>query len=425
MRIETDAFRQADFISLAIENLSAAIRDGAVLIIGIVFVFLMSGRATLITLLAMPLSVIIALLVLKSIGATINTMTLGGIAIAMGALVDDAIIAVENIVRRLRENGRRSDTMRKPYFQIVFDATHEIQSSIVFATLIIILVFLPLFFLSGVEGRLLQPLGIAYVVSLGASLLVALTVTPVLGFWLLPHSKTVRNDHESWLVRTLKRGYRPLLALSLKFWWLVAAAALALLIAALLWLSIAGRAFLPEFNEGSLTVSVVALPGTSLEKSDAIGLRVENLLLNTPEVIATTRRTGRAERDPHAQAVYASEIEVSLRASERGKAAMLAALRDELSAVAGANIIIGQPISHRIDHMLSGTRANIAVKIFGNDLAQIDRLAKQAESLMAEVAGRGGCIAGQRGADPVSGHAAQARGDERLWRYPGAGQRIH
>ena len=387
MRIETDAFRQADFISLAIENLSAAIRDGAILIIGIVFVFLLSGRATLITLLAMPLSVIIALLVLKSIGATINTMTLGGIAIAMGALVDDAIIAVENIVRRLRENGRRSDTMRKPYFEVVFDATHEIQSSIVFATLIIILVFLPLFFLSGVEGRLLQPLGIAYVVSLGASLLVALTVTPVLGFWLLPHSKTVRNDHESWLVRTLKRGYRPLLALSLKFWWLVAAAALALLIAAVLWLSIAGRAFLPEFNEGSLTVSVVALPGTSLEKSDAIGLRVEKLLLNTPEVIATTRRTGRAERDPHAQAVYASEIEVSLRASERGKAAMLAALRDELSAVAGANIIIGQPISHRIDHMLSGTRANIAVKIFGNDLAQIDRLAKQAESLMAEVPG--------------------------------------
>ena len=387
MRIETDAFRQADFIRLAIDNLSVAIRDGALLIVLIVFVFLMSGRATLITLLALPLSVIVTLLVLKALGATINTMTLGGIAIALGALVDDAIIAVENIVRRLRENHGKPASEKRARFAVVLDATREIESSIVFATLIIILVFLPLFFLSGVEGRLLQPLGLAYVVSLGASLLVALTVTPVLGHLMLPNSATVRAGRDGPLVDWLKRVYRPVLNASLRTWWLLAVLAGALFVAAIVALFSAGRAFLPEFNEGSLTIGVVALPGTSLEKSDAIGQRVERILLNTPEVIATARRTGRAERDPHAQAVYASEIDVSLRPSDRGKAALLESLRDELSAVAGANIILGQPISHRIDHMLSGTRANIAVKIFGDDLAELDRLAQQAEALMTNVPG--------------------------------------
>ena len=387
MRIETNAFRQADFIALAIDNLSAAIRDGAVLIVLIVFVFLLSGRATLITLLALPLSVIVTLLVLKALGATINTMTLGGIAIALGALVDDAIIAVENIVRRLRENHDKPASDQRPSMRVVLDATQEIESSIVFATLIIILVFLPLFFLSGVEGRLLQPLGLAYVVSLGASLLVALTVTPVLGHLLLPNAGTVKKPSDGWLVTRLKAAYRPVLQASLRAWWLLAAASMVLLVAALLALGAAGRAFLPEFNEGSLTLSVVTLPGTSLEASDAIGQRVERILLDVPEVIATARRTGRAERDPHAQAVYASEIDVSLRSNGRDKAELLAQLRDELGAVAGASIIIGQPISHRIDHMLSGTRANIAVKIFGDDLAELDRLARQAEALIQEVPG--------------------------------------
>ncbi|MEQ9132918.1 MAG: efflux RND transporter permease subunit [Salinisphaeraceae bacterium] len=387
MRIETDAFRQADFIGLAIENLSAAIRDGAILVVAIVFIFLLSGRATTITLLALPLSIIATLLVLRATGSTINTMTLGGIAIALGALVDDAIIVVENIVRRLRENQALAASERQSNHRVVFEATREIESSIVFATLIIVLVFVPLFFLTGVQGRLLQPLGLAYVLALGASLVVALTVTPVLSLSLLPGSKTVSGAHDSRLIAALKRGYRPLLEAALRFWWLVAAAALALLVVAAIALGLAGRSFLPEFNEGSLTLSVVTLPGTSLEKSDAIGQRVEKVLLDTPEVVATARRTGRAELDPHAQAVYASEIDVSLELSERGKAAMMAELRDELGAIAGANIIIGQPISHRIDHMLSGTRANIAIKIFGDDLAELDRLAKQAEGLTKQVPG--------------------------------------
>ena len=387
MRIETDAFRQADFIGLAIDNLSAAIRDGALLVVAIVFIFLLSGRATAITLLALPLSIIATLLILRASGSTINTMTLGGIAIALGALVDDAIIVVENIVRRLRENQALDTGERQPNHRVVFEATREIESSIVFATLIIILVFVPLFFLTGVEGRLLAPLGLAYVLALGASWLVALTVTPVLSLSLLPGSKTVDGAHDTRLIAALKRGYHPLLEAALRFWWLVAAAALALLVVAGIALGLSGRSFLPEFNEGSLTLSVVTLPGTSLEKSDAVAQRVEQVLLDTPEVVATARRTGRAELDPHAQAVYASEIDVSLELSERGKEAMLAALRDELGAIAGANIIIGQPISHRIDHMLSGTRANIAIKIFGDDLTELDRLAKQAESLTKQVPG--------------------------------------
>ncbi|MDT0617474.1 efflux RND transporter permease subunit [Salinisphaera sp. P385] len=387
MRIETDAFRQADFIGLAIENLSAAIRDGAILVVAIVFIFLLSGRATAITLLALPLSIIATLLVLRATGSTINTMTLGGIAIALGALVDDAIIVVENIVRRLRENQALAAGERQANHRVVFDATREIESSIVFATLIIVLVFVPLFFLTGVQGRLLAPLGLAYVLALGASLLVALTVTPVLSLSLLPGSKTVAGAHDTRLIAALKRGYRPLLEAALRFWWLVAAAAAALLVVAAIALGLAGRSFLPEFNEGSLTLSVVTLPGTSLEKSDAIAQRVEKALLDTPEVVATARRTGRAELDPHAQAVYASEIDVSLELSERGKAAMLAELRDELGAIAGANIIIGQPISHRINHMLSGTRTDIAIKIFGEDLAELDQLAKRAETLTAQVPG--------------------------------------
>ena len=387
MRLETDAFRQADFIGLAIENLAAAIRDGAVLVVAIVFIFLVSVRATLITLLALPLSVIATVLVMRATGATINTMTLGGIAIALGALVDDAIIVVENIVRRLRENGTVPDNQRRPAHQVVFEATREIESSIVFATLIIILVFVPLFFLTGIEGRLLQPLGLAYVLSLGASLLVALTVTPVLSLGLLSRSKAVGGTHDSRLIAVLKRGYQPLLTASLRHWRIVALGSTAMLVVAIVLLSQAGRSFLPEFNEGSLTLSVVTLPGTSLEKSDAIGQRVERVLLDTPEVVATARRTGRAELDPHAQAVYASEIDVSLTSSGRSKAAVLSELREELGAIAGANIIIGQPISHRIDHMLSGTRANIAIKIFGEELAKLERLATQAERLVTDVPG--------------------------------------
>ncbi|GAB3314689.1 efflux RND transporter permease subunit [Haliea atlantica] len=387
MSIETDAFRQADFIETAIDNLRAALRDGAILVVAIMFVFLFSGRATGIALLAIPLSLLVAVLAIRLLGGTINTMTLGGMVIALGALVDDAIIVVENIVRRLRENQLRSVSERQSARAVVFSATREIEGSIVFATLIIILVFLPLFFLSGVEGRLLQPLGLAYVVSLAASLLVALTVTPVLCLMGLPGSATVHSSHDTRFIAWLKRAYRPVLEQVMRHPRVVLAGAVAMLLAAVISLAVAGRGFLPEFNEGSLTVSAVTLPGTSLETSDAIGRRVEAILLAQPEVVATARRTGRAELDPHAQQVFASEIDVSLVMQSRSKEALLAALRRDFARVPGTNVIIGQPISHRIDHMLSGTRANIAIKIFGQDLAELRRLGAQVESLASGVRG--------------------------------------
>lgn len=387
MRIETNAFRQANFIENAIDNLLLALRDGAVLVVAIVFVFLVSARATGIALLAIPLSVLVAVLAIRWLGGTLNTMTLGGIAIAMGALVDDAIIVVENIVRRLRQNAQLPSPQRRPLLPVVLEATHEIQSSIVFATLIIVLVFVPLFFLSGVEGRLLEPLGFAYVISLAASLLVALTVTPVLCLYWLPASKAVAQDHDSRLIAWLKAHYRPILEGALNHTrWVIGGAALALALA-LVALTFTGRGFLPEFNEGSLTLSVVTLPGTALETSDEIGARVERILLEQPEVMATARRTGRAERDPHAQQVFASEIDVTLKMGERSKEQLLASLRQRFAGIPGTNVIIGQPISHRIDHMLSGTRANIAIKIFGQDLFELRRLGKQVEGLVSEVPG--------------------------------------
>ncbi len=387
MRIETDAFRQADFIDIAVENLIIALRDGAILVTIIMFVFLYSVRATAIALVAIPLSLVVAVLTIRWFGGSLNTMTLGGMAIALGALVDDAIIVVENTVRRLRENAGRPPGERQPTGKVVLAATHEIESSIVFATLIIILVFMPLFFLSGVEGRLLQPLGLAYVVALAASLLVALTVTPVLCRLGLAHGKVIEGDHDSRLIVALKRGYRPMLEVAIRYSRAVTGLALLLLGLAGVGALLAGRGFLPEFNEGVLTLSVVSLPGTSLETSDEIGKRVETILLDQPEVRATTRRTGRAELDPHAQQVFASEIDATLTDDGRDRDALLAVLRQRFAALPGTNVVIGQPISHRIDHMLSGTRANIAVKIFGDDLSELRRLAAVIESLVSEVPG--------------------------------------
>jgi len=387
MQIDTGLFRQADFIAVSIDNLLEALRDGAILVIAIVFVFLVSIRSTLITLIAIPLSLVVAILAMKATGGTINTMTLGGMAIALGALVDDAIIVVENIVRRLRENARLAEGERRAVFAVVLGATREIQGSIVFATLIIMLVFLPLFFLTGVESRLMQPLGFAYVVSLAASLLVAITVTPVLSFWWLKHSRTVRTGHESHLSRGLKFLYGKVLNLTVERWKTVSLLSAAALTVALYGIHQAGQSFLPEFNEGSLTVSAVTLPGTSLEQSDALGRRVENILLTHPEVVATARRTGRAELDPHAQGIHASEMEVTLRMGERSKQELLAALRRDLAALPGMNIVIGQPISHRIDHMLSGTRANIAVKLFGHDLYELRRVANLIKTEVENVPG--------------------------------------
>lgn len=387
MKINSHIFRQSDFIEIAVDNVVAALRDGAILVIAIVFLFLMSVRATGITVLAIPLSLVTAILAMKLFGVTINTMTLGGMAIAVGALVDDAIIDVENVVRRLRQNRRLPAGEQREVLDVIYEASREVRGSIVFATLIIVLVFLPLFLLTGIEGRLLQPLGFAYIISLAASLVVALTLTPALCSVLLPFSKTIVRREESGVVRWLKRRYEPLLDRALAHWYRITAAALILLICAGTALAFAGRAFLPDFNEGTLTINLVTLPGTSLETSDRLGRMVEEILLGEPEVVATARRTGRAELDEHAQDVNASEMEVSLKMKDRDKEEFLADLRRKLSAVPGTNVTIGQPISHRIDHMLSGTRANIAVKIFGDDLGTLRTLGGQVRNVMTGVEG--------------------------------------
>ena len=392
MVIEAELFRQADFIQLAVDNVEEALRDGAILVVVIVFLFLWSATATVITALAIPLSLLAAVLVLEAMGASINTMTLGGMAIAVGALVDDAIIDVENIARRLRENAALPAEARRPTLAVVYAATHEIQSTIVFATLIIILVFLPLFFLSGVEGRLLAPLGLAYVVALAASLLVAVTITPVLSYYLLPRSWAIRVGREAALVRWLKAGYGPLLDATLRRWRLLAGTSFLLLALALLALSQAGQTFLPPFNEGSLTIMASTPPGTSLAQSDALAEQLEAALLEQPEVVGTARRTGRSELAEHTQEVNSTEIEVTLDLTgqdggTRDMDTLLAALRERLQQVPGLAITIGQPISHRVDHMLSGTRAAVAVKVFGDDLYELRRLARQVEAAMQDVPG--------------------------------------
>ena len=387
MKIERHIFRQADFIRVSIDNLFTALSEGAVLVIAIVFAFLLSARATAITLVAIPLSLVAAILSMKALGATINTMTLGGMAIALGALVDDAIIVVENIVRRLRENLVKPEGEQHAALHVVFEATKEIQGSIVFATLIIMLVFMPLFFLSGVEGRLMVPLGFAYVVSLAASLLVAITVTPVLAALFLPGSKIVRENVEPRFIHFLHATYRRSLEATVTHWKVVTGVSVAALFISLVALSFAGRAFLPDFNEGTLTISTATLPGTALEESDRLGQMVEQILLSHPEVVATARRTGRAEGDPHAMDVSASEMEITLKMGERSKEDFLAALRADLSSVPGTQIVVGQPISHRIDHMLSGSRSNIAVKIFGPDLSELRRLTAAIKGVVQNVEG--------------------------------------
>jgi CzcA family heavy metal efflux pump len=387
MQIHRDLFRQADFIEQSLANLFIRLLEGAGLVILVVVLFLMNGRAAFITLLALPLSLLAAAIVMHRFGLTINTMSLGGLAIAIGELVDDAIIDVENVARRLRENAGLPEGRRLPTLEIVYHASTEIRGSIVFATLIVALVFLPLFTLGSVEGRLLRPLGFAYVVALVASLLVALTVTPVLCSWLLPHSKRITAGDEPRWTRWLKADYESRLRRVLPWWRSVIAASLALFVAALAGLASAGRSFLPEFNEGALTVSAVTIPGVSLQDSNALGSALERLMLTVPEVTSTARRTGRAELDEHVQGVESSEIDVRLRMRDRPREAMLDELRQKASLLPGTNVTIGQPISHRIDHMLSGTRANIAVKVFGDDLLTLRQLAAQVESQMAQVPG--------------------------------------
>lgn len=387
MTLDRSLFRQADFIETAVRNVEHALRDGALLVVLVMVFFLANVRASVITLTALPLSILTAVLALKFFGSTINTMTLGGIAIAVGALVDDAVIDVENVVRRLRENNGLPVAERRPRLAVVYNATVEIRNSITYATMIIMLVFLPLFFLTGVEGRLLRPLGTAYILSLAASLLVAVTVTPALSLWLLPGSRAVRENREAPLVRWLKRGYEPLLRLALDRPWWFAAPAAVLLVAAMASLAGTGRSFLPEFNEGSLTISAVTLPGTPITHSDQLGEVIEEILHEHPEVVSTARRTGRAELDQHAMSVESAEIDVKLRRTDRSRDEFLAALRKDLAVLPGMNATIGQPISHRIDHMLSGSRASVAVKIFGDDLLTLRDLGERVRKAMDEVPG--------------------------------------
>ena len=386
--INTRIFRQSDFIQASIDNLQKTLLEGAFFVTLVLFLFLLNYRTTLISLLAIPLSLFVTIIVLKLLGLTINTMSLGGMAIAIGVLVDDAIIDVENIYKRLRENAKKPEAERLPVIRVVYLASKEIRNSIMIATLIIIIAFIPLFFLSGMEGRLLRPLGIAFVTAVLTSLLVAVTLTPVLSSYLLANRDRLLKQSEGSIVeRWLSQRYRWTLQRVLKIPKAVLGATLVLFVVTLLMMTGLGRSFLPEFNEGSLVVSVVTPPGISLEESDKTGTRVEQILLSMPEVNVTSRRTGRAELDEHAQGVNASEIDAPFVVEDRSEEAFLSELRQELSRVPGANITIGQPIAHRIDHMLSGTRANIAIKIFGPNLSRLFSLGNQIQTQIQGVEG--------------------------------------
>jgi CzcA family heavy metal efflux pump len=384
--IEGESFRQADFIEVAIHNVSVAMRDGAVLVIIVLFLFLGNFRATVISAMAIPLSLVAGVLTIAAFGATVNTMTLGGLTIAIGALVDDAIIAVENIVRRLRQRSQGSDsTEGAPIGDVIQGAVQEVVRPILFATAIIGLVFLPLFLIPGMEGRLMKPLGLAYVSALAASLVVSLTVTPALAAILLTRGRALSSS-EPRLMAWLLRLYRPSVRWAVDHIGVVIAGSVLALLGALMLLPFLGRTFMPAFNEGALTVAVIAPPGITLSESDDLGRQVEEALLAYPEVVSTSRRTGRAERDEHFQGVNGSEIEVVLRPG-RGKEELLSEMRRAVAAIPGVSVAFGQPISHRIEHMISGAKANLAVKIFGPDLTVLRRLASAAEEILGTVPG--------------------------------------
>ncbi|MEX1192149.1 MAG: efflux RND transporter permease subunit [Brumimicrobium sp.] len=389
VEIKSHVFRQADFIDSSIDNLKRTLLEGAFFVTIVLFIFLMNWRTTLISLLAIPLSLLVSVIVLKFLGYTINTMSLGGMAIAIGALVDDAIIDVENVFKRLRQNVSLPKDQRQPVLKVVRDASVEIRSSIIIATLIVIVSFIPLFFLSGMEGRLLTPLGIAFITSVLTSLVVAVTVTPVLCSYLLKNEKLLQKRSEGTKVeRWLRNGYSGILRKSLKYSKWVIGGTVAVFAVSLVFFFDLGRSFLPEFNEGSLVISVVGTPGMSLEESNKTGTQVEELLLEMPQVEVVTRRTGRAELDEHAQGVNAAEIDAPFTLGENeSKEAFFAKVRKKLSVVPGVNITIGQPIAHRIDHMLSGTRANIAIKLFGEDLTRLYGLGKEVKGIAENTKG--------------------------------------
>jgi HME family heavy-metal exporter len=387
VKLNRHVVRQSDFISLSVRNVIEVSRDAAIFVAIVLVLFLMNVRTTLITLTALPLSVAVALLVLSALGLTVNVMTLGGLAVAIGELVDDAIIDVENVFRRLKENRAFPPEHQKPHLQVVFEASNEIRSSVVFATIIIIIVFVPLLFLQGLEGRFFRPLGIAYIVSILASLVVALTVTPALCRLLL-RGKLGKSDHhqEGAFVRATKRIYSPLLALAMRFRLAVLCVAFAATLASLLLARTFGTSFLPEFNEGTFTVFLMAPPGTSLEESDRLARGVEKKIAALNGVRSVVRRTGRAERDQHAEPVSSSEMDVAIKPGHSREE-----IRNQLSQiikdVPGITTNIGQPIEHRLSHILSGTPAAIAVNIFGDDLDVLRKAATEIGESIKSIAG--------------------------------------
>lgn len=384
VEIENQIFRQATFIEASISNLNQTLLEGALFVGIVLLIFLMNWRTTAISLIAIPVSLLTSIIVLKLMGYTMNTMSLGGMAIAIGALVDDAIIDVENVYKRLRENYQKPKLEQLPVLEVVKQASIEIRSSIIIATLIIIVSFIPLFFLSGMEGRLLQPLGIAFITSVITSLIIALTLTPVLCSYLLKGSKNTGKLKGTSVEVWLQKHYSILLDRVLNFPKVTVAITFGIFLLSMGVFTQLGRSFLPEFNEGSLVISAVGVPGMSIEESNKNGKMIERLLLEMSEITVVTRRTGRAELDEHAQGVNASEIDAPFELIGKTKTAFFSEVRKKLSAVPGVNITLGQPIAHRIDHILSGTKAKIAIKIYGNDLQQLFALGKQvAESIQS------------------------------------------
>ncbi|EHP45400.1 efflux RND transporter permease subunit [Odoribacter laneus] len=388
VHISTDIFRQSRFISSSIDNIQKALFEGALFVIIVLFFFLMNFRTTIISLVALPLSLLVAILVLHALGLTINTMSLGGLAIAIGSLVDDAIVDVENVYKRLRENHLRPVEQRRTTLEVVFEASKEVRMPILNSTLIIIACFLPLFFLSGMEGRMLIPLGIAFIVALFASTIVALTLTPVMSSYMLTTKKALKkSEKEPYVSRVLKKAYKRALSQALSHKKIVLGITGGLFIFSLIVMLNLGRSFLPPFNEGSLTINISTMPGISLEESDRMGLITEKILMDIPEIQTVARKTGRAELDEHALGVNVSEIEAPFVLDKRSRDEFLADVRQQLGTLKGVNVEIGQPISHRIDAMLSGTKANIAIKLFGNDLNKLFNLGTQIKQAIQDIDG--------------------------------------
>lgn len=388
VRMDTKIFRQADFIEASVNNVGRSLIEGAIFAVIVLFIFLASTRTTLISIVAIPLSLLGTCIVLYFLGMDINTMTLGGMCIAIGSLVDDAIIDVENVYKRLRENHRKPKEERLPVFTVVFEASKEIRASILNATFIIMVAFVPLFFLSGMEGRMLKPLGTAYIISLFMSMIVAMTVTPLLCKMMLSDEKYLaKNEKDSWLARKLSAGYFKSLSWVLGNKKKVVAATLIAFAGAIALFSTMGQSFLPEFNEGSAVVSAVAKPGVSLDVNDQLGDLMEKELLKVPEVTGTARRTGRGELDEHSQSTNSAELDVQFVLKDRSREEVFNDMRQKLAGVPGVATTIGQPLGHRIDHMLSGTRANIAIKLFGTELSRMFMIGNQIKSSIEGIDG--------------------------------------